>query len=248
VKSTVFNPLASIASLRFSMGALLILLLLLIPSFAFAGVEVGDDVVVRGQKVMLGAKTKGLFLARGGEMVEFSVDDKVLGKNLSGGDGWAYREFTPKKEKLYKVKATSGGESGTGLLLSLKKGRGMLFIDVQGSLIKPPFSKLPREGSLEIVKKISEKFHVVYLYTEFPEIAISAWLKENKFPEAPLLDWRGGYIFDSIVEKGLKVKVVIGSAAVVQSALEYKGKLFTFEAFDEAVEVEGWKEIEKGLE
>ncbi len=239
--------MASLASLRFSMGASLIMLLLLLPSLASAGVEVKDDIAVTGEAIMLGAKTKGLFLARGGELVEFSVDDKVLGKNLSGGDGWAYREFTPKREKLYKVKATSGKDSGTGLLLSLTKGRGILFIDVQGSLIKPPFSKLPREGSLEIVKKLSEKYHVVYLYAEFPEIVIRVWLKENEFPDAPLFGWRGGMIFDDIVEKGLKVKVVIGSASVVQSALEYKAKLFTFEVFDEATEVGSWEEIEKGL-
>ncbi len=228
-------------------AVILLISFLLLPSLASAGVDVKDDVVVRGEAVMLGAKTRGLFLARGGELVEFSVDDKVLGKNLSGGDGWAYREFTPRREKLYRVKATSGKDSGTGFLLSLKKGRGIFFIDVQGSLIKPPFSQLPREGSLEVVKKLSEKFPVVYLYTEFPEIAIRAWLKENEFPETPLLGWRGGRIFDDIVEKGLKVKVVIGSAAVVQSALEHKAKLFTFEVFDDAVEVEGWEEIEKGL-
>lgn len=235
-------------------SVILLIIFLLIPSVAFAGVDVRDDIVVTGEAVMLGARTKGLFLARGGELVEFSVDDKVLGRNLSGGDGWAYREFLPKKEKLYKVKATSGGESGTGLLLSLKKGRGILFIDVQGSLIKPPFSQLPREGSLAIVKKLDEKFHMVYLYSEFPEIIISMWLKENEFPDAPLFGWRGGYIFDDIVEKGLKVKAVIGSASVVQSALEYKGKLFTFEAFDDAEPfdrlriVSSWEEIEKGLE
>ncbi len=121
-------------------------------------------------------------------------------------------------------------------------------MDVQGGLFKPPLSREPREGSLDILKRISKDNHIVYLSTELPEIVIKAWLKENEFPEAPLLSWRGGYVFDDIVDKGLKVKAVVGSAAVVESALEYEGaKLFSFEPSDEASEVSGWEEVEKGL-
>lgn len=228
--------------------AAIFLILLLIPSVACAEVVVRDDVAAAGEAVMLRARTKGFILPRGGEIVEFSIDGKVLGRNLSGGDGWAFREFTPKKEKLYEIKAVSGEESGTGFLLSLKKGKGILFIDVQGSLIKPPFSQLPREGSLDAVKRMAEKFPLVYLYTELPGAAIRAWLKENEFPEAPLLGWRGGRVFDEVVDRGLEVEAVVGSAAVVESALEHKPLLFTFEPSDEAEEVDEWEEIEEGLE
>jgi hypothetical protein len=225
------------------------ILLLIVPAVAWAEVAVPDDVAVAGEAVMLSARTKGFIMPRGGEIVEFKVDSESLGRNLSGGDGWAYREFKPKKEKLYKVEAASGGETGAGFLLALRKGRGIVFVDVQGALVKPPFSREPREGSLDSIKKISEGNHIVYLYTELPGVVIRAWLEENEFPEAPLLSWRVGYVFDDIVDKGLKVKAVVGSAAVVESAFENEGaKLFTFEPSDEATEVDSWEEVEKGVE
>jgi hypothetical protein len=228
----------------------LLLALSLIPNcIAYADMAVPDEVAVTGEAVMLSARTKGFIMPRGGEIVEFKVDGDSLGKNLSGGDGWAYREFLPGKERLYKVEATSGGEAGTGYLLALGEGRAIVFIDVQGGLFKPPFSREPREGSLYSIKKISEENHIVYLYTELPGAVIRAWLEENEFPEAPLLSWRNGYVFDDIVDKGLKVKAVIGTAVVVESALEYEGaKLFTFEPSEEAEEVDSWEEVEEGLE
>lgn len=226
----------------------ILIIILLIPTLAMAEVVVPDDVAGVGEAVMLSARTKGFIMPRGGEIVEFKVDGESLGKNLSGGDGWAYREFKPKKEKLYRIEALSGEETGEGYLLALRKQKGIVFVDVQGGLIKPPLSREPREESLDALKKISKDNHIVYLSTELPEIVIRSWLEENEFPEAPLLSWRGGYVFDDIVDRGLKVKAVVGSAAVAESALGYEGaKLFTFEPSDEATEVSGWEEVEKGL-
>lgn len=49
----------------------------------------------RGEEVRLKAETRGTLFIRGGEIVEFFVDDIPLGKNLSGGDGVAYRPTGP---------------------------------------------------------------------------------------------------------------------------------------------------------
>jgi hypothetical protein len=230
------------------LSAIILALLLALPAWARAEVAVRDGLAVAGEATTLAARTKGLLLPRGGELVEFRVDGAVLGKSLSGGDGWAYREFTPAGERLYEVAASSGGESGTGHLLSVKRGKGAVFVDVQAALLEPPFSREPREGSLEALKGIGEMFPLVYLYTSFPEAAVRAWLEEYGFPPGPLLGWRGGRVFHEVEEMGIGVRAVVGSADVAGSARDYAEGLFTFEPSEEAEEAESWEEVKKALE
>ncbi|MEE8328846.1 MAG: hypothetical protein V3R54_02825, partial [Thermodesulfovibrionia bacterium] len=66
----------------------IIIILLVIPfTFAFAGVMVYDSVTTTGNAVKLTAVTKGLFFPEGGKLVKFYLDGKHIGTNLSGGDG-----------------------------------------------------------------------------------------------------------------------------------------------------------------
>lgn len=224
------------------------ILLLALPVCVSAEVVVEDSIAAAGEATTLAARTRGFLLPRGGELVEFRVNGTVLGKNLSGGDGWAYREFTPEREGLYEVSAASDRESGTGYLLSVGKGKGVVFIDVQAAIFKPPFSREPREGSLDAVRSIEERFPLVYLYTALPGPAVRALLEEYGFPPGPLLGWRGGRVFGEAAKKGLRVEAVVGSAEVAESAKEHTDMLFTFEPSEEVREVENWDEVLKALE
>jgi hypothetical protein len=232
---------------------LLILISLVLPLYLFpapvlSDVIVHDMIALKGEEVMLSAETKGKLFAKGGEVVEFFVDGKSIGKSLSGGDGLAFRHFKPLKTGRYLITVTSGKDKGNGLLLSLKKDGKIIFVDVEGSLLEGLFSQKPRYGSQKIIKKFSTKFPVVFLQTGFLAIkAIKTWLKENGFIDSPVLPWEQGKIFDEIHEKGLKMKAVIGSQSVIESAKEYKAKLFSFEEVEDAEEVKNWEEIAKKL-
>jgi hypothetical protein len=220
----------------------------LFPSIALSDVIVHDMISVKGEKVMLTTETRGKLFTKGGEVVEFFVNRKSIGKTLSGGDGLAFREFTPSNTGIYQITARSGGDEGNGLLLSLKKGDRIILIDVEGSLLEALFSKNPKTGSQKIIKKISNRFPVVFLQTGLLSVrAIKSWLKENKFIDSPVIPWRQGEIFDEISEKGLKIKAVIGNQSVIESAKEYKTKLFSFEEVEDAVEVKNWEDIAKKL-
>ncbi len=222
--------------------------ILLIPSIAFSEIIVHDMILLKGEETMLKAETRGKFLSKGGEVVEFFVDKKSIGKSLSGGDGFAFRRFTPIKSGIYLITVKSGKDEGNGLLLSLKRGDRIIFIDVEGGLFEGLFSKNPRKESQEIIKKISRRFPVVFFQTGLLGIkAIKIWMKENGFIILPVIPWRQGMIFDEISEKGLKIKAIIGSQAVIESAREYKPKAFSFEEVEDAVEVKDWEEIGKEL-
>jgi hypothetical protein len=226
--------------------SLLLLCICALP--ARAEVVVPDQIGVFGKPVMLKARTKGKIFSRGGELVEFSIDGKSLGKNLSGGDGWAFREFVPERRGRYKVTAEYRGDKGEGLFLSLKKGEGIVFIDVEGSMVESPFTLDLREGALEAVKKISRKYPIVFLATGMlGDLVLKKWMREKKIENSPVLPWDSGAVFEDARKKGLGVKAVIGNLSVIDSAREYKPILFSFEDAEGAKKVKSWKEIEKKM-
>ncbi|MBW1859244.1 MAG: hypothetical protein JRI70_03995 [Deltaproteobacteria bacterium] len=218
------------------------------PASAWSRVIVDDMVVVKGQKVMLMAETKGKVFSKGGELVEFFVDGKSIGKNLSGGDGVAYKAFTPERTGLHKIRVTSDEGEDTGLLLSLRKGSGIVFVDVEGCLLETLFSRKAREGSQEAVKEINQRSPVVFLQRGLFGVDFTQeWLRENEFVELPVVSWRKGAIFDEVAEEGLEVKAVIGAPKVIESAMEHAPLSFSFEQVEGAEWVGSWGEIGKKL-
>lgn len=219
------------------------------PASALSRVIVHDTVTLKGQKVMLRAETSGKLFSKGGEVVEFIVDGKSIGKTLSGGDGVAFKLFSPTRTGLHQISVRSGGDEDTGLLLSLKRGSTIVFIDVEGSLsegLLGLFSNKPKQGSQKATKEIHKRFPIVFLQTGFLGVkAIKEWLKENEFMELPVVSWRQGAVFSEIAEKDLKIKAVIGSPKVIESAKEYKPLALSFEAVEDAEEVKDWEEISK---
>jgi hypothetical protein len=225
-----------------------IFLLFVFHSSALSDVIVHDIVVPQGEEVMLRAETRGKILSKGGELVEFFVDGKSIGKTLSGVDGFAFRQFTTIKTGLHRIAVKSGVGEGNGLLLSLKKGTKIVFVDVEGSLLKGSFSKEPKQGSQKAIKEIYKRFPIVFLQTGLISIkALKAWLKGNEFMELPVIPWKQGALFDDIHEKRFKIKAIIGGEAVIESAKGYKPLAFSFEGVEDAKGVKDWEEIRKKL-
>jgi len=227
---------------------LILFLILSIPPYTHARVVFFDDVAVKGQPVMLRAETRGRFFPSGGQMVEFFVNGRSIGKNLSGGDGIAMKEFVPGRRGLYRITVKSGGEEDEGYLLSLNRGEGVVLIDIEGGLFDGLYSMRPRDGSREAIRSISKRFPVVYLKTGvLTRELLEEWLEEKDFEGAPVLEWDDGGVFDMIYDKGLRVKAVVGSAQVVSSIRGEGVKAFSFEEVDDAEWVKDWKEVEEGL-
>lgn len=224
------------------------LLFFLSPTIALSDVIVHDRIAGNDEEVMLTAETRGKFFRKGGEVVEFFVDGKSIGKNLSGGDGFALKKFKVQKRGIYRITARSGKEEDNGLLLSLEKGDGIVFVDVEGGLLEDLFSMKPKEDSQSVIKAINRGLPIVLLQTGILSVkAIKAWLKESGFIELPVVPWRQGRIFEEINEKGLKIKAIIGSPSVIESAREYKARSFSFQEAEDAVVVKDWKEIEEKI-
>jgi hypothetical protein len=225
----------------------IIILFSIFPTIALSDIIVHDMVIPKGKKVLLKAEVKGKLFGKGGEMVEFFVNEKSIGKSLSGGDGFAFKQFTPLKTRMYTIKARAGKEEGRGLLSSLKKGAKIVFIDVEGSLLER-FSQEPKKESQKVIKGINKRYPVVFLQTgALSAKAIKKLLKKNKFVIAPVILWDQGVVFNEIIKQGFKIKAVIGGPYVIESAKDFKPLAFSFVDVEGSVEVRDWGEIEKKL-
>jgi hypothetical protein len=231
-----------------SVFILSVFLLGICPDAALSRVLVYDDVALKGHEVMLRAETRGTFLSKGGEVAEFIVDGKSIGKNLSGRDGFAVKTFVPAKTGLYKIGVKSGDEKDSGLLLALEKKTRIVFIDVGGSLLEGPFGEKERPESKKAITKIQKRFPIVYLLKGLLSTeSVRSWLKKNNFPVAPVLPWGQGDVFREIKERDLQIKAIIGGPDVIESARTYKPLAFSFDSMEDAEVVENWREIEKKL-
>ena len=223
-------------------------LVLALSSHAGAEVIVDDSIALTDSAHMLTVRTMGRFFPMGGEVVEFFVDDISIGKNLSGGDGRAFKEFAPGHRGLNRISAVSGKERGSGLLLVLDKGEGIVFIDIEGSLSGGVFPMKPGKGSQDSIKSISERFPVIYLKSTMLDAGfLKGWLKKYDFEDAPVLEWRGGDVFKEVTGYGLKVRAVIGVPPVIESAEGYTSALFSFDGVDGAEDISGWDQLDEKI-
>jgi hypothetical protein len=215
---------------------------------SYAGVVVYDAVAVVGKEVRLKAETKGTFFRKGGELVEFFVDGKSLGKTLSGGDGEAYRSFTPAITGLLEVSVKSGSDEDEGVLLVLKKGAGIVLVEIIGGLAEKSTPPMGRPGSREAMKKLLARYPVVYIQSGNIDIAATRkWLDDNEYPEAPVLPWDGGALFKPITAMGLHIRALVGNPEFIESATKWKPEAFSFEPMKGTVRLRHWKEMEEKL-
>lgn len=227
----------------------LAILFCVFPASALSRVAVYDTVVVRSEKAMLRAETRGKLFSKGGELVEFFVDGKSIGKTLSGGDGVAFKPFASVTTGLRQIGVKAGEDEDTGVLLSLKRGSSIVFVDVEGSLLEGLFSRNPRPGSQKAIKEIQKRFPVVYLQTSIVGVKpIKGWLEENEFPKLPVVPWRQGAIFDEMAKKDVKIEAIVAGRKVIESAREHKPLAFSFEASEGAEQVKHWERLSKKLQ
>src|SRR5574340_160798 len=133
-------------------------LIVVAPVTAYSEIIVSDTVAVNREEVLIKAETKSGYFAKGGKIVEFFVNGKSIGSVLSGGDGIAYKIFKTEKPGMYAVSARSGKDVGSGIILVLKRGSPLVFIDIEGSLLSAPFAKKQTKMSRAVIKSVMQSY------------------------------------------------------------------------------------------
>jgi hypothetical protein len=228
--------------------ALVIVGFLILPAaHGLGAVIVYDRVTTVGTPVYLKVLTKGRIFADAGRLAEFYLDDKSFGKNLTGGDGYGYLKYTPRRTGIIKVRATSQGESGAGLVLVMKKSEKAVLIEIEGGFKDVFISDIAAGASRQAVKQLLKKYRVIYLsrYTGI-RMARSA-LDEMEFPEAPVLRWQGEQTLNALKEKGVNLYAIIGPTSVIDTAADHIKKRYTFDQNQKEQTVKDWQEVMERL-
>lgn len=210
---------------------------------SLSAVIVYDQVTTVGTPIYLEVLTKGRIFAEGGRLVEFYLDDRRLGKNLTGGDGHGYRKYTPEQPGMIKVSARSEGESGSGLLLAMQKSEKLVLIELEGGFKDAFISKIAAGAGRRAVNKLLEKYQVIYLTRYIGIQKSKAWLDEAEFPDAPVLRWRGSQTLTTLKTRGIHLYALIGSAGVISEAAEHIEMCYSFDQTRDGQTVTDWEKI-----
>lgn len=211
-----------------------------------AGLEMRDSVSAPGAQVSIGVRSTGMFMGRGGVLIELTVDGRSLGRRLSGGDGWAYWQYLPKRKGLIGFSARAGNDAANGRLLVLAKGTEIVFVEVGEGLIKQYFKLRPYPGAAAGIERIALKYPVIYIKTPPASLLdLDKWIKRHNMPEAPLLDWQDNGVLKQLTGKGFKIKAVIGGPEVLEAAREYGGLLMSLSPGGDFRHPKDWAEIEE---
>lgn len=228
--------------------------LILLCQFLLGGVSpteaatiVFDRVTTVGTSVYLKVLTKGRLFSQGGKRVTFYLDGKLLGKTLTGGDGYGYLKYIPDQTGIQNIEVRTDEDKGSGSLLVLAKDEKAIVLEIEGSLKLSLYSEDIRDESREAVSTLIRSHKIIYLNRFFDTGLSKKWLEKEKFPPSVVLRWRGSRSFAYLKEQGVNLWAFIGSAALVSESTEYFENSYTFEESKKGKKVEKWSEVVKLL-
>ena len=222
-------------------------ILFFLPQVIPAAVIVYDRITTPGIPIYLKVLTKGKFFAAGGERITFYLNEKQLGKTLTGGDGYGYLKVTPEQKGMQEIEVRTENDEGNGHLLVLDRDEKVIVIEIEGALKTSLYSEDIRTESRNVVEALSRSYKIIYL-TRFLGLNISkTWMQNEKLPVSAVIRWEGTDTFEDLKENGVYLWVLIGSAGLVSTSSDYFEKSYTFEETETGTKLENWSEIEKLL-
>jgi hypothetical protein len=218
-------------------------ILVISASISHGGVVVFDQVTTLKTAVYLKVLTKGRFFSVGGKLVDIYINDNKMQRILTGGDGYGYYKYIPKRLGLTPIEARSEGERDTGNLLVIDKNDKVVLIEVESGLKESPLSDRPRRDSRHAVEDLIKAYKVIYLNNLLGAVLFKGWLAKEKFPESAVMKWQGPGMLKSFKKKGLNLYAIIGSASLISEADEHIQKRYTFDETKDGRTVKDWEEI-----
>lgn len=217
--------------------------------FTWAGAGRGemvvfDRVTTVEKAIRLIVLTKGFLMAEGGQLVDLYLDDRHLKRILTGGDGYGYLKFTPRKPGLMQIRARSDDGSAIGLLLVLGEHDQAIVIEIESALKEAVFSDEIMENSQRVLNILAKRYKLIFMSRYIGQGIGRSWLKKGGFPESVILSWQGPETFSALQKRGAQLKAVIGSEEMVSAAeAEHIENRYTFESSKAGKTVKDWDEI-----
>jgi len=206
-------------------------------------VIVFDRVTTIQTPINIRVLTRDGFFAAGGRMVDIYLENNLLKKILTGGDGYGYLKYTPGEAGLKKITARSNTDSASGLILVMDENEKAIIIETEAAFKDTVFSDEIRETSQKAVKSLSENFKIIYLSRYLGKSITGGWLEKQNYPQSVILRWRGPTTLENLKNNSVQLHAIIGSAEVISAATERIEKRFSFEKTKNGKTVKDWDEI-----
>lgn len=154
----------------------------------------------------------------GGEQLEYVVGGKKVGTAMTGGDGRAFFEYTPRMRgnlgmtvRVVESPRVASAE-GTGTLFSWERRRPILLVEVTSLMEEPkipivplpplpggktpPLSRTPAPDAADELKRLTDfYFNVIYVTNRSGTGELDdmrAWLHTHRFPPGPIVSVGSG--------------------------------------------------------
>jgi hypothetical protein len=175
--------------------------------------------------------------------VDVYLDNQLLKKILTGGDGYGYLTYAPRKPGLKKIIARSNTDSASGRILVIDKNEKVILIEAEGAFKDSVFSVDIRHRCRKVVRSISEHYRIIYLSRLLGTGITGNWLEKHDFPESAILSWNGPKILDHLKKNGVQLHAIIGSSEIITAVAEKIELRFSFEKTKDGKTVKNWEEI-----
>ena len=211
-------------------------------------VIVFDRVTTIQTPINIRVLTRDGFFAAGGRMVDIYLENNLLKKILTGGDGYGYLKYTPGEAGLKKITARSNTDSASGLILVMDENEKAIIIETEAAFKDTVFSDEIKASSLKAVKALSENYKIIYLSRFLGKDITGIWLEKQNFPQSVILRWRGPKTLGNLKKNKVQLHAIIGSAKVISAATGQIEKRFSFEQTKDGKTVNDWNEVLKLLQ
>jgi len=229
--------------IRMQKYLLSILFILISVPDSYGKVIVFDQVTTVQTPINIRVLTRDGFFSAGGRMVDIYLENNLLKKILTGGDGYGYLKYTPREPGLKKITARSNTDSDAGLILVMDEKEKAIIIEIEGAFKDTVFSDEIRASGLKAVKVLSENYKIIYLSRFLGKSITGSWLEKQDFPKSVILRWRGPKTLENLKKDSVQMHAIIGSSGVISAATDRIEKRFSFEKTKNGKTVKDWDEI-----
>lgn len=220
-------------------------------STTYAEIVVYDTVAIKNEEAVIKIEIKEGLFKKGGELVEIFIDEKSIGKALSGIDGFAFKYHKPNRIGLFKIFVKSATKSSSANLLVLPKKSEVVLVEFEGGLLENnPFQYRTsvREGSQKVIRQINKKYPVIILQSGIMgKKFIREFLKKHGFIDLLVIPCKEGHCYEEFKQKGIVIKAIVGDIYITNFENKEKPIFFSFRKREGAIPVDDWEDIKNIL-
>ena len=220
--------------------ALTVLLLHAAP--AAAGVSLFDQLATPDRPFFLKLRTHRGPLVEGGVRGTFWVDGQMVGKVLTGADGYGYLKFTARTTGTFKLSARTPSGEAQARLRVISPSQPVVVMETETLLWKMLTGDRGERAS-RAIRQMAASFELVYLSRPMGRRAARQLVRERELPERVILTGNSRRQFEQLVKRGVLIFAVVGSARFTAAARNYSPRGYSFEKSPHARRIANWDDL-----